>query len=75
MEGQLALAAGLLGAGIVTGLACIGAGIATGSAAAAAVGAVSEDEKMMGKSLIFVAMAEGIAIYGLLVAFMILNRV
>ena len=70
-----ALAAALIGAGIVTGLACVGAGIATGQAASAAIGAVSENENMMGRALIFVAMAEGIAIYGLLIAFMILNRV
>ena len=70
-----ALSAALIGAGIATGLACVGAGIATGSAASAAIGAVSENENMMGKALIFVAMAEGIAIYGLLIAFMILNRV
>ena len=70
-----ALAAALIGAGIATGLACVGAGIATGSAASAAIGAVSENDKMMGKALIFVAMAEGIAIYGLLIAFMILNQV
>jgi len=70
-----ALAAALIGAGLVTGLACVGAGIATGSAASAAIGAVSENDQMMGKALIFVAMAEGIAIYGLLIAFMILNRV
>ena len=69
------LGAALIGAGIATGLACVGAGIATGSAASAAIGAVSENENMMGKALIFVAMAEGIAIYGLLIAFMILNRV
>lgn len=73
--GDTALAAALIGAGITTGLACVGAGIATGSAASAAIGAVSENEAMMGKALIFVAMAEGIAIYGLLIAFMILNRV
>ena len=70
-----ALSAALIGAGIATGLACVGAGIATGSAASAAIGAVSENDKMMGKALIFVAMAEGIAIYGLLIAFMILNQV
>jgi V/A-type H+-transporting ATPase subunit K len=46
-----------------------------GSAATAAIGAISENEGLMGKALIFVAMAEGIAIYGLLVAFMILGRV
>ena len=73
--GNPALAAALIGAGLATGLACVGAGIATGSAASAAIGAVSENDKMMGKALIFVAMAEGIAIYGLLIAFMILNQV
>ena len=70
-----ALAAALIGAGLATGLACVGAGIATGPAASAAIGAVSENENMMGRALIFVALAEGIAIYGLLVAFMILNQV
>lgn len=70
-----ALAAALIGAGVATGLACVGAGIATGSAASAAIGAVSENSDMMGKALIFVAMSEGIAIYGLLIAFMILNQV
>ena len=73
-EANPALAAALIGAGLATGLACVGAGIATGSAASAAIGAVSENDNMMGKALIFVAMAEGIAIYGLLIAFMILNQ-
>jgi V/A-type H+-transporting ATPase subunit K len=70
-----ALAAALVGAALAIGLCCIGTGIAVGSAATAAIGAISENESLMGKALIFVAMAEGIAIYGLLVAFMILGRV
>ncbi len=65
---------GYIAAALVTGLACIGAGIAVASAASAALGAISEDPKIMGKSLIFVALAEGIALYGLLVTFMILTR-
>jgi V/A-type H+-transporting ATPase subunit K len=72
---ELALAAALIGAALAIGLCCIGTGIAVGSAATAAIGAISENENLMGKALIFVAMAEGIAIYGLLVAFMILGRV
>lgn len=70
-------AAGLafLGAALSTGLGSIGAGIATGSAASAALGALSENDSIMGKALIFVALAEGIAIYGLIIAFMILNKV
>ena len=72
---EMAKAAAFIGAALVTGLCCIGTGIAVGPAATAAIGAISEDEHMMGKAIIFVAMAEGIAIYGLLVAFMILGRV
>lgn len=64
-----------LAAGLVTGMCTIGTGIATGQAASAALGAISENENLMGKSLIFVALAEGIAIYGLLISFMILARV
>ena len=62
-----------LGAALATGLATVGAGIATGHAASSALGAISENEGIMGKALIFVALSEGIAIYGLLVTFMILN--
>jgi len=72
---DLALAAAFIGAGLVTGLCSIGTGIAVSSAAAAAIGAISENENNFGKAMIFVAMAEGIAIYGLLISFMILGRV
>ncbi len=61
-----------LGAALSTGLACIGAGIAVSSSAAAALGAISEDPRIMGKSLIFVALAEGIALYGLIISLLIL---
>ena len=62
-----------IAAALSTGLACIGSGIAVSSAASAALGAISEDPKIMGKSLIFVALAEGIALYGLLISFMIIG--
>ncbi len=65
---------GYIAASLSTGLACIGAGIAVSSAASAALGAISEDPKIMGKSLIFVALAEGIALYGLLISFMIIGQ-
>ena len=61
-----------LGAALSTGLACVGAGIAVSSSASAALGAISEDPQIMGKSLIFVALAEGIAIYGLIISLLIL---
>ena len=62
-----------LAAALSTGLATIGTGIAVSNAASSALGAISEDSSIMGKALIFVALAEGIAIYGLLISFMILN--
>lgn len=61
-----------LGAALSTGLATIGTGIAVGGAAPAAIGATSEDEKNFTKSLIFVALGEGVAIYGLLISILIL---
>jgi len=66
---------GLLGAALATGLSCIGGGIAVASSATAAIGAISEDAKMFGKSLIFVGMAEGVALYGMLVSFQILGKI
>ena len=61
-----------LGAALSTGLSCIGGGIAVASAASAALGALSEDQGIMGKALIFVALAEGIALYGLLISLVML---
>ena len=62
-----------LAAALSTGLSCIGAGIAVASAASAALGALSEDSSIMGKALIFVALAESIALSGLLISFSILG--
>ena len=45
------------------------------AAAPAAIGATSEDPKVFGKALIFVALGEGIALYGLLISILILNKV
>lgn len=65
---------GLIAAALSTGLSGIGGGIAVSSSAAAAIGAISENDKMFGKALIFVALAEGIALYGLLITFQILGK-
>lgn len=65
---------GYIGAALVTGLSGIGSGIAVASSASAALGAISEDGSLFGKSMIFVAMAEGIALYGLIISFMILGQ-
>ena len=66
---------GLLAAGFVTAISAIGGGIAVAAAAPAAIGATSEDPKVFGKALIFVALGEGIALYGLLISILILNKV
>ena len=56
---------------ISIGLACLGAGYAVGAVGSAAIGAASENPEMLTRSLIFVALAEGIAIYGLLVSILL----
>ena len=65
---------GLLAAALVTGLAGIGGGIAVAAGAPAAIAAASEDPKSFGKSLIFVALGESIALYGVVISILILNK-
>ena len=64
---------GYLSAALAVGLSGIGGGIAVASSASAALGALSENDGVFGKALIFVGMAEGVALYGLLIAFMIIS--
>lgn len=64
-----------IGAAVATGLSCIGGGIAVGNAAPAAIGATSEDPKAFGKAIIFVALGEGIALYGMLISIMIISSI
>ena len=61
-----------IGAAFSTGLACIGSGVAVGQAGSAAIGAISEDSSIMGKTMIILGLAEGIANYGLINSIMIL---
>ncbi|MBN2260167.1 MAG: ATPase [Clostridiales bacterium] len=65
---------GFIAAALSTGMATIGAGYAVGAVGSSALGAVSEDQKILGKTLIFVGLAEGIAIYGLIISILILGR-
>ena len=65
---------GYLAAALATGMSCIGGGIAVSAAASAALGAISEDGSILGKSLIFVGLAEGVCLYGLIISFMILGK-
>lgn len=66
---------GLIAVALSTGLACIGAGIAVAVVASSAVGAISENPKLLGKTIIFAGLAEGIAIYGLIISIMILDKI
>lgn len=61
-----------IGAGLAVGLAAIGAGVAVGMAAAAGLGVLTERRDMFGTVLIFVAIGEGIAVYGILFAVLML---
>ncbi len=73
-EGTSATGLGFIAAALSTGMATIGAGYAVGAVGSSALGAVSEDQKILGKTLIFVGLAEGIAIYGLIISILILGR-
>jgi len=73
-EGSLATGLGYISAALATGMSCVGGGIAVASAASAALGAISEDSSALGKSLIFVGLAEGVCLYGLIISFMILGK-
>jgi len=66
---------GFIAAAIAVGLSCIAAGLAVGMSNAAAMGAVAERPELMGRALLFVGLAEGIAIYGLVIGIMILTKV
>ena len=68
------MALGLIAAALVTGLAGIGGGMAVAAGAPAAIAAASEDPKSFGKSLIFVALGESIALYGVVISILILNK-
>jgi V/A-type H+-transporting ATPase subunit K len=59
---------------ITTSMACFSAAYAVGKVGAAALGAVSERPELLGRTLIFVGLAEGIAIYGLIIAILLLGK-
>lgn len=65
---------GYLAAALAIGIACIGGGIAVAQGSAAAIGAITEDPKVFGRAMIFVVLGEGIAIYGLIISFMIITK-
>ena len=70
--GGISTGMGYIAAALSTGLSCIGGGVS--AAASAALGAISEDSSILGKSLIFVGLAEGVCLYGLIISFMIIGK-
>lgn len=73
-EGSIAQGMAYLSAALAVSASALGAGYAVAQAAPAAIGAISEKEENFGKAMIFVALAEGVAIYGLLIAILIINK-
>jgi len=57
------------------GLSCLASAYALGRIGSAALGAMSEKPELGGRALIFLGLAEGIAIYGLIVAIMVLTKI
>ena len=70
-----ALSWGFVAAALATGLSSLGAGIAVAGVGSAAIGALAEKPELLGRALIMVGLAEGIAIYGLIISILILNRI
>ena len=72
---DLSIGLGMLGAGLAIAGSCIGAGIAVAYAASAGAAAIVERPGAIGPIIILAGLGEGIAIYGLLVAFQILSKI
>jgi V/A-type H+-transporting ATPase subunit K len=65
---------GYIAAALVTALAALGAAYAVATVGAAAVGALAEKPELFGRVVILVGLAEGIAIYGVIISVLILNK-
>ena len=76
VAGEISLGQGLalLGIGLPTGLAAIGAAIALGPIGSAALAVIAEKPEMFGRTLIYMGLAEGIAIYGLVMSILLLGK-
>ena len=66
---------GFIAAAVSTGLSALGAGLAVSNVGSAAIGAMAEKPEILGRTLIVIGLAEGIAIYGLIVSILILNQI
>ena len=77
LTGEISVGLGLalIGVGLPTGLATIGAGIAVSSVGAASLAVITEKPEIFGRTLIYLGLAEGIAIYGLVVTILLLGKI
>ena len=64
----------LIGVALATGLSVLGAGYAVGVVGSAALGAIAEKPELFGRTLVFIGLAEGLAIYGLIMSILMLGR-
>ncbi len=74
-EVSIGLGLALVGIGLPTGLAAIGAGLAVGSVGSASLAVIVEKPELFGRTLIYLGLAEGIAIYGLVVSILLLGKI
>ena len=74
-EVSLGLGLAVIGVGLPTGLATIGAGIAVSSVGSASLAVITEKPELFGRTLIYLGLAEGIAIYGLVVSILLLGKI
>jgi len=65
---------GLIAAAVATGVSTLAAAYAVATVGSAAVGALAEKPELFGRLLVLVGLAEGIAIYGLIISILIINR-
>lgn len=73
-EMSLGMGLAIIGAGIPTAISTIGAGIAVGPIGAASLAAITEKPENLGRTLIYLGLAEGIAIYGLVISILLINK-
>ena len=75
MEITLGKGLALLGIGLPTGLAAIGAALALGPIGSASLAVIAEKPEMFGRTLVYMGLAEGIAIYGLVMSILLLGKI
>ena len=73
-EISIGMGLAMIGIGIPTAFASIGAGIAVGPVGAASLAVIAEKPEMFGRTLVYLGLAEGIAIYGLVVTILLLGK-